>query len=211
MPDIKPTRSELIVLKRKIKLAQSGHRLLKKKRDGLVIEFFTVLKKAKDQRKELNDAYLAADDAMKKTIAFEGFISIKNTATVMTEHPLIHLEVKNIMGVTVPKIDPIKIQQAFLEQTPISMSMRIEKLAETYTRLLELIANTAETETTLRKILKEIEKTKRRVNALEFVVIPRMQDQAAFIRMRLEEMERETIFRMKRIKKAALTKNGGLI
>lgn len=200
MTDIKPTRSELIGLKRKIKLADSGHKLLKKKRDGLVIEFFDLLKKAKNLRKEMNDTYGAAAELMKKTIALEGFINIKNTATVIAQRPNVNLEVKNIMGVTVPKIDPVQITKSFTENAPLSMSIRMEKLAEKYTQLLELIVTSAETEVAMRKILKEIEKTKRRVNALEFVVIPRLKEQATFISMRLEEMERENIFRMKRIK-----------
>lgn len=202
MPDIKPTRSELISLKRKIKLAESGHRLLKKKRDGLVIEFFNILKKAKDLRKEMTSSYQAADYMMSKTIALEGFVTIKNTATVISQRPLIRLQVKNIMGVSVPKIDPIQVQKAFAEHVPLSVSIRMEKLAEKYSTLLELIVNTTETEAALRKILKEIEKTKRRVNALEFIVIPRLKIQSSFIRMRLEEIERENIFRMKRIKDA---------
>ena len=200
MPDVKPTRSELIGLKRKIKLAKSGHKLLKKKRDGLVIEFFNLLKKAKNLRKEMNQMFLATSQLMKKTIALEGFISIRNTATMIAERPLVNVEVKNIMGVSVPKIDPIQVKKAFAESVPLSMSIRMEKLSESFTTLLELIVTTAETETAMRKILKEIEKTKRRVNALEFVVIPRLTGQSSFIEMRLEEMERENIFRMKRIK-----------
>lgn len=202
MPDIKPTRSELIALKRKIKLAESGHKLLKKKRDGLVIEFFNMLKKARNLRKEMNDIFREAEDQMTQTVALEGFINIKNIATMVAEKPMVNLEIKNIMGVTVPRIDRVKIEKAFAENHPLSMSMRMERLEEKYSRLLEIIANTAETEIALRKILGEIERTKRRVNALEFVVIPRLKSQASFISTRLEEMERENIFRMKRIKNA---------
>ena len=79
----------------------------------------------------------------------------------------------------------------------------VEQMARAYGDLLEHVVSAAELETTLRKLLNEIEKTKRRVNALEFVVIPRMRSQAQFINLRLEEMERENIFRMKRIKAKA--------
>jgi V/A-type H+-transporting ATPase subunit D len=82
----------------------------------------------------------------------------------------------------------------------MSTSMRIDELVKGYELLLEQIITAAEIETTMRKLLKEIESTKRRVNALEFVVIPRIKQQAAFINFRLEEIERENIFRMKRLK-----------
>ncbi|MBI4020631.1 MAG: V-type ATP synthase subunit D [Candidatus Aenigmarchaeota archaeon] len=203
MPEVKPTRSELISLKRKIKLAQSGHRLLKKKRDGLVIEFFAVLKKARDQRKEMHEAYKAAEERMRQTAALEGFLAIKNAATLIAEQPALAMQVRNIMGVTVPKIDPLHVRKVFAERAPMSLSLRVEGVAESYAALVEIVVNTAETETALRKILREIERTKRRVNALEFVVIPRLRSQAAFVSMRLEEMERESTFRMKRIKDAA--------
>jgi V/A-type H+-transporting ATPase subunit D len=67
--------------------------------------------------------------------------------------------------------------------------------------VLDDILVSAEVETTLKKILLEIEKTKRRVNALEFLLIPTMEKSSAFIKLRLEEMERENVFRLKRVKK----------
>lgn len=202
MPEIKPTRSELIALKRKVKIAEAGHRLLKKKRDGLIIEFFAVLKKARDLRSRMNQTYREGELLFRRTVALEGFLSIKGVASSIARRPLVSLKVKNIMGVVIPKIDALELQKAFAENLPISTSVRMDSLAEKYTGLLELVISAAETEVALRKILKEIEKTKRRVNALEFAVIPKMKSQASFIRMRLEEVERENIFRMKRIKAA---------
>ena len=75
--------------------------------------------------------------------------------------------------------------------------------AAAYEKVVEKILLAAEVETSMRKLLNEIEKTKRRVNALEFVVMPRLQSVSSFIRLRLEEMERENIFRLKRIKAKA--------
>ena len=77
---------------------------------------------------------------------------------------------------------------------------KFKEAAEAYEKVVEKILLAAEVETSMRKLLNEIEKTKRRVNALEFVVMPRLEGNSAFIRLRLEEMERENIFRLKRIK-----------
>src|SRR3989338_7939116 len=97
--DIKPTRSELMKLKKKIKLAQSGHKLLKKKRDGLILAFFEVLKQAKTVRKELNDAYKEANLKKNMAAAIEGSIAMKSTALALKDIPSVNAKRKNIMGV----------------------------------------------------------------------------------------------------------------
>ncbi len=200
--DIKATRSELLAIKRKIKLAESGHKLLKKKRDGLIMEFFDVLKKARNLRRELNEKYMAAHKKMLGCVALDGIVNIKSVAFALRERPAIELEVKNIMGVTVPVIKSGSVRKTLVERGYglMSTSMRIDDMVKSYEDLLENIITAAEVETTMRKLLKEIESTKRRVNALEFVVIPKLKAQAAFINFRLEEMERENIFRMKKLK-----------
>jgi V/A-type H+-transporting ATPase subunit D len=197
--DIKATRSELLGLKRKIKLAEAGYKLLKKKRDGLILEFFEVLKNTRDLRKELNEKYIAAHEKMLESAALDGIVNIKSIALALRERPAIELEVKNIMGVTVPVIKSGSIKKSLIERGygVMSTSMRIDDMIKAYENLLEKVITAAEIETTMRKLLKEIESTKRRVNALEFVVIPRLKHQAAFINFRLEEMEKENIFRMK--------------
>ena len=203
--EVKQRSSELIQLKRKIKLAQSGHKLLKKKRDGLILEFFEILKTAKDVRRGLSQKYLACRDRMLTAVALDGIVELRSLALALQERPAVDLEVKNIMGVTVPKIRRATARKSFYERGYglLSTSLRVEQMANAYEELLEDIISAAEIETTLRKLLNEIEKTKRRVNALEFVVIPRLCSQASFISLRLEEMERENVFRMKRIKAKA--------
>mgnify|MGYP000135474811 CR=1 FL=1 len=203
--DVKPTRSELIKLKKKIKLAESGHKLLKKKRDGLILEFFEIMKNARSLRKEMSEKYIRARNALMTAVALDGMVEVKSMAMGLKERPAIELEVKNIMGVTVPKINSTARVKSFAERGYglISTSVRIEEVAKAFEDLLISVIEAAEIETTMRKLLKEIEGTKRRVNALEFVILPRLREQSAFINLRLEEMERENIFRMKKIKKKA--------
>ncbi len=199
--EVKPTRSELLKVKNQIKLAISGHSLLKKKRDGLILEFFEILKKAKTLREELVNEYRIALEKMNIARTLEGDLKVKSIAMAIKEIPDIDLTTKNIMGVKVPKIKGGEIKKAFMERGyGIYNSSAIDEAAAAYETVVEKILLAAEVETSMRKLLNEIEKTKRRVNALEFVVMPRLNNISSFIRLRLEEMERENIFRMKRIK-----------
>jgi len=202
--DIKPTRSELIKVKKQIKLAQSGYGLLKKKRDGLILEFFEIMKKAKTLRQELVEQYKIALEKINIARTLEGDIKIKSIALAIKKIPDIKLETRNIMGVKVPKIEYSEIQKAFMDRGyGVYSSAAIDEATDAYEKVVEKILLAAEVETSMRKLLNEIEKTKRRVNALEFVVIPKLDDIQAFIQLRLEEMERENVFRMKRIKAIA--------
>ncbi|MFC1690799.1 V-type ATP synthase subunit D [Nanoarchaeota archaeon] len=200
--DVKPTRSELMKLKKKIKLAQSGYNLLKKKRDGLILDFFEIMKKSKTLRQELAEEYKIALKKINQARVMESDLKIRSLANAIKQTPMIELETKNIMGVVAPKIKAEAIQKHFLERGygTVSSSAAIDEAAFAYEKVLEKIIEAAEVETSMKKLLKEIEKTKRRVNALEFSVIPKMEDVKAFITLRLEEMERENVFRMKRIK-----------
>ncbi len=199
--EIKPTRSELMKLKKKIKLAKSGHNLLKKKRDGLIIEFFEVLKQARTVRKEITDAYKKAHYIFDVASAVEGVFPLKTAAMAVDAHAPVELSSKNIMGVVVPKIKIEKGTGSPHAGTYIRGSIAIDEAISAYKQVLEKAVTAAEVETAMLKLLQEIEKTKRRVNALEFSLIPKMQKQASFVTLRLEEMERENIFRLKRIKK----------
>ncbi len=202
--DIKPTRSELLKLKKQIKLAKSGYSLLKKKRDGLILEFFEILKKAKTLREELVNEYKVALEKINIARALEGDLKVKSIAMAIKDIPDVKLTSKNIMGVKVPKIESSDIQKAFMERGyGIYNSSAIDEAASAYEKVVEKIILAAEVETSMRKLLNEIERTKRRVNALEFVLIPNLDKIKSFIQLRLEEMERENIFRMKRIKAKA--------
>ena len=199
--DIKPNRSELLKVKKQIKLAQSGYSLLKKKRDGLILEFFEIMKKAKTLREELVEEYKIALEKINIARILETDLKIKSIAMAIKQLPDIKLETRNIMGVKVPKIEHSEIKKAFMERGyGAYTSAAVNEASDAYEKVVEKILLAAEVETSMRKLLNEIEKTKRRVNALEFVVIPKLDDIRSFIQLRLEEMERENIFRMKRIK-----------
>ncbi len=200
--DVKPTRSELIELKKKIKLSESGHKLLKMKRDGLILEFFEILNKAKDVRSELDASFKEASEKIGIAKSVEGTIIVKSTAFALKDAPQIEVESHNIMGVVVPKIESSSVRKAINKRGygVLGTSSYIDEAADSYETLVEKIIRAAEIETTMKRLLEDIEKTKRRVNALEFKVIPELTEAMVFIQLRLEEMERENTFRLKRIK-----------
>src|SRR3989338_7100287 len=111
--DIKPTRSELLKIKKQIKLAKSGHSLLKKKRDGLILEFFEILKKAKTIRQELVDEYKVALGKINIARTIESDLKVKSIAMAIKTIPEVELKTKNIMGVKVPKIEAGALQKHF--------------------------------------------------------------------------------------------------
>ena len=201
--EVKPTRSELIKLKNKIKLAQSGYKLLKKKRDGLILEFFDILKETKSVRKEMTEKYKEAIKKINVARIIDGDVAIKSVSMAIRNKPIVDVENKNIMGVVVPIIQSEHVKKEILDRGYglLNTSAAINEATTSYEELLEYIILTAEVETSMMRLLEEIDKTKRRVNALEFEVIPKLISTKNFIELRLEEQERETIFRSKRIKK----------
>jgi V/A-type H+-transporting ATPase subunit D len=200
--DIKPTRSELLEIKKRILLSESGYNLLKMKRDGLILEFFDVLEKAKDASMDLANTYKIAKEKVDVAKMVEGVIEVYSAAFALKNKPEVALTSKSLMGVVVPEIEYTAINQRIDERGYgiIGTSSAIDEAAAAYEELLEKVIRAAEVETAVKRLLMEIERIKRRVNALEFRVIPDLKDAEAFIVFRLEEMERENIFRLKKIK-----------
>lgn len=203
--EVQPTRSELLEVTRKIRLTKNGHKILKLKRDGLILEFFKILDEAKDLRQEIAKRYVGAREKIAIAGAVDGVIAVRSAAYALTVHPEIQLRSRNLMGVVVPVIKSSKIVAPLDERGYgiIGTSPRIDEATDAYEKLVETVVKAAELETTMKKLLEEIERTKRRVNALEFKVLPELEEIERFIRFRLEEMERDNIFRLKRIKDKA--------
>ncbi len=201
----KPTRSALLQLRRTRRMAERGHRLLKLKRDALIVEFFKVLERARKVRSNLVDRYREAEEAIALARAIEGVVTMRSAAYASLVNPRLDLRTRNVMGIVVPRIEADKVRKALPERGYgiIGTTPRIDEATDAYEALVEDVIVAAEIETTMRRLIDEIEKVKRRVNALEYRVIPELKATESFIRQRLEEMERENIFRLKRFKAEA--------
>ena len=200
--DVKPTRKNLMEIEDRIDLSERGHDTLEQKRDGLIMEFMDILDQAQDVREELEGDYDLAQETINKARAMEGDVAVRGAAAALKEHPEITTQSKNIMGVVVPQIESSKVRKDLDERGYglLGSSARIDEAADAYEELLESIILAAEVETAMKKMLEEIETTKRRVNALEFKLLPELHENKEFIDQKLEEQEREEIFRLKKIK-----------
>ena len=200
--DVKPTRKNLMAIEDRIELSERGHDTLEQKRDGLIMEFMDILDQAQDVRSDVSETYDTAQRKIDMARAMEGDVAVRGAAAALQEHPEITTQSKNIMGVVVPQIESSKVRKSIDERGYglLGSSARIDEAADAYEDLLEKIILAAEVETAMKKMLTEIETTKRRVNALEFTLLPRLYENQEYIEQKLEEQEREEIFRLKKIK-----------
>jgi V/A-type H+-transporting ATPase subunit D len=201
---ISPTRMELLKLKRKTKLAVKGHSLLKQKRDALIMEFFTILEEAKGVRKEANEALSEAFKAIILARGTLGTMTVTQASMATNDVAPLETKTKSIMGVKVPTLKLGETERNPTERGYglIDTSSKLDEAAERFEKALAVVVQLSEVEKTIRLLAAEIESTKRRVNALENIVIPRLTGTVNYIEMRLDEMERENFFKLKRIKAA---------
>ncbi len=203
MAEVQPTRMELIKLRRRIRMAERGHALLKMKRDGLIMEFRQLLEEAKEAIGRMIEKYEKAQQKLALATAVDGTVAVRSIALACQQtKPEFVMKRKNIMGVVVPVIKREPVRKKITERGygVLSTTVRVDEAVTAYEELVDAILEVAEIETTLRRLLDEIERTKRRVNALEYRVIPTMKELAKFISFKLEEMDRENIIRLKKLK-----------
>ncbi|MFH1588915.1 MAG: V-type ATP synthase subunit D [Candidatus Diapherotrites archaeon] len=209
--NVKPTRMELLKLKKKIVLAQKGHKLLKEKRDALFNEFFQNIKSSKQLRSELEQGLEGTYEKYSFAKAQLGSLALASFAEQSSFNSSLELDVgeKNIMGVRVPRISSKKVKREFNERGYglLDSSAAVDEAAEGFELALEKVIALSEIESTIMRLAFEIDKTKRKVNALEYNIIPSMKKTQKYIRFRLEEMEREKFFTLKKIKKKLQKKN----
>lgn len=202
--DVNPTRMELIKIKERISLAKKGHKLLKQKRDALILEFFKILKKAQDLRGELAKRMAKGYQSLELAEAYHSIYQLAKVSLDLQKDIEIDIEVKNVMGVKIPTLET-KLETAphmsLRSYSIAGTSAKIDQAVEDFDAVLEMVIKLAETETAMKRLIVEIEKTKRRVNALEFVLIPRLDGQKAMISFRLDEMERDSFVSLKSIKR----------
>lgn len=214
---VHPTRMELLGMKKRIKLAEKGHRILREKRDALIMEFFKVVDKARTARVELVGTMRQSYGNLIRAEAIMGPTEVESIATSIRAVKDVNVRTENIMGIHVPKLELVEGQplketldkggaaaQVQTQAQAYSMASTSSTLDDTITdfnKALQQIILLVEAEETVRLLSDEIKKTKRRVNALEYVMLPRLKSTRKYIQMRLEELERENFFRLKTVKK----------
>jgi V/A-type H+-transporting ATPase subunit D len=196
--NISPTRAELRELRRRLQLVQRGHDLLERKQDTLMMEFFRTLEDYR--RVETSVAHQSAAAGRAATMSAMAAGELEAGSFALTRAGCVHVETQpdSFMGVSLVNLQPAAVHSAtrpVTAETPWHF-----EAARQARELVKQLASLAGAEARLRGLLDEIERTKRRVNALEIKVIPDLEDQAAFMASALEELERESMFRLKRVK-----------
>jgi len=175
-------------------------KLLKLKRQALILEFFSITKSSARLRGELNSELIKGYQSIRMAEMLDGEMRLENEAMKIPQLKKLLITPKNVMGVKIPRLEGGTREQALTEyllEIPVSISEAMKAFQEVH----KIVLDVAEKETTLRKLLKEIEKTKRKANAIENVFIPRLEAAVRFILFRLGEIERDTFTMLKAVKR----------
>jgi len=203
MEQVHPTRMELMKKRSQIVLAEQGRDLLKEKMEALIQEFFKIMVNFSESREGLEQLAIEVDLALLVAEAVDDPIAVKSASYATKRQIMVDISGKNIMGVPVPVIQKKSVALNVMQRGYglIGTSSRINEAAEKFEAEMDMIIRLAETETTLRRIGNEIQMNRRRVNALDQIIIPELKEQAKYIRFSIEEREREDLFRLKKVKK----------
>ncbi len=202
--NVNPTRMELTKLKARLVTASRGHKLLKDKQDELMRRFIEMIRRNKALRENVEKELI---EVFKEFLVSSAIMSpefLEEAVAIPKEEITVDIRQKNVMSVNVPVMnfvrklqdDPGSIYPYGYAQTSSELDDAISRLYAIMPQLLEL----AEVEKSCQLMADEIEKTRRRVNALEYRTIPELKETIKFIRMKLDENERGTITRLMKVK-----------
>ena len=204
---VTPTRMEMNRLKGRLKTARRGHKLLKDKRDELMRQFMDVIRQNKELRIRVEEGLTAAFASLQVASSVMSPEMLEQALLYPRQSVELGIEFKNIMSVNVPQYsfstkssDPSEIYPYGFAQTSGELDDALDKMARVFQDMLEL----AQVEKTMQLLAEEIEKTRRRVNALEYVMIPELETNIRYISMKLEENENSTKVRLLKVKEMVL-------
>jgi V/A-type H+/Na+-transporting ATPase subunit D len=198
---VKPTRMELLSIRKKLKLAEKGHNLLEQKRDSLVERFFSVIDTRNELVKEVDDLFKTGFESLIQAQMILGETQVEQIASLSLASGKLSFTQDNIMGVKIPKMDETSFQLSTEPFFGMAESCaKLDDAQQEFRDIVEKLFRLADLEGGIKSLAVEIEKTKRRVNVLENNLIPRLKATQKYIEMQLEEREREDFFRRKRIK-----------
>ncbi|MBR2702851.1 MAG: V-type ATP synthase subunit D [Oscillospiraceae bacterium] len=204
---VTPTRMVLNHLKGRLKTARRGHKLLKDKRDELMRQFLDVVKENKVLRERVEDGLTAAFSSLQVASSIMSPEMLEQALLYPRQSVELDMKVRNVMSVKVPQYsfqtknnDPSEIYPYGFAQTSGELDDALDRMAKVFEDMLKL----AEVEKSMQLMAQEIEKTRRRVNALEYVMIPELSENIKYITMKLAENENSTKVRLMKVKEMVL-------
>jgi V/A-type H+-transporting ATPase subunit D len=198
---VNPTRMELLEIRKKLVLAEKGHKLLEEKRDALVERFFTIIDKRNQLSKEIDEYFTKCFLSLIQAQMILGEKKVEDISYITQKIGDVTFDTDNIMGVKIPMMNKDQIKPITMPKYGFfETCSKLDDAQNQFNSLLPKLLDLADIEGSIRSLSIEIEKTKRRVNVLENNLIPRLYATRKYIEMQLEEREREDFFRRKRIK-----------
>ncbi len=204
MRKVSTTRAELLAHKEQIALARQGHDLLEQKRTVLMKEFMRVVNSVMEHADALQQSAMKASRALARAEAVAGPEAVRSASLAARSTLPLNLKTVNVMGVKVPQIDQRAVRRSMFERgySVSGMSVSVDEAASAFEDELEAILQLSESELRLTRLSREIQRTSRRLNALEHHLIPELEAEMKYIQMALDERERSDHFRMKLVKRA---------
>jgi V/A-type H+/Na+-transporting ATPase subunit D len=204
MSNVSVTRMELLARKAQIALASQGRDLLDQKRTALMKEFMRTADTALERSDALQFSAATASQSLARTEAMVGTESVRSAALASRGGFRLEVTTASVMGIRVPHIEQKSASRSFLERgySIVGTSISIDETASAFEREVEAIIQLAETELRLVRLGDEIQRTSRRLNALDHFLIPRLKAEQDFIQTALDERERADHFRLKLVKRS---------
>ncbi|HET8301915.1 TPA: V-type ATP synthase subunit D [Streptococcus pneumoniae] len=199
--NVKPTRMELNNLKERLKTAERGHKLLKDKRDELMRRFISLIRENNQLRKEVESYLIDNLKAFAVAKSLKNSLMVEELFSITSKEIELFVEKENIMSVTVPRMHMnITSQNENSEYSYLSSNSEMDDVFATMNSLIDKLLRLAEVEKTCQLMADEIEKTRRRVNGLEYSIIPNLSETIHYIELKLEEAERANLVRIMKVK-----------
>jgi V/A-type H+-transporting ATPase subunit D len=199
VPDVAPTKTNLLRVRRELEFARLGHELLDQKRNILVIELLNLVDQAADLQDRVVKALEEAYRALEQAVLSMGKLRASHLASAVNIRSEIELKTRRVMGVRLPVVET-----SFSEHppyfSPLGTSFWIDNSLEEFKNSLQLMGRLAELKISIIRLASEVRKTIRKVNALEKIAIPDLEQAVRFIQNRLEENERDMFVLMKMVK-----------
>jgi V/A-type H+-transporting ATPase subunit D len=204
MLQISVTRMELLTRKTQIALAMQGRELLEQKRTALLKEFLQIVDIVMERSDSLQQAASDAQQALVRAESSAGTEAVRSAAIASRDELPLQVTTTSVMGLKVPHIEQKRVARSMLGRgySIVGTSITIDEAASAFELVLDSIIQLAEDELRLNRLADEIERTSRRFNALDHLVIPRLEAERDFIQMALDERERSDHFRLKIVKRA---------
>jgi V-type ATPase, D subunit len=199
--NVKPTRMELNNLKERLKTAERGHKLLKDKRDELMRRFISLIRENNQLRKEVESYLIDNLKSFAVAKSLKNSLMVEELFSIPSKEIELFVEKENIMSVTVPRMHMNIISQSEnSEYSYLSSNSEMDDVFATMNSLIDKLLRLAEVEKTCQLMADEIEKTRRRVNGLEYSIIPNLSETIHYIELKLEEAERANLVRIMKVK-----------